>query len=175
LSPSPKCRPEHSLEILKVRDNSRSKLTQEAHLLTKVLSTSVYNTTGYVAIDRTHSLIVVAFRGTEDCPNDTTGNCAVGIGSYSTTTPFPPQNCPGCAIGAGWLAAYNEVSNDIREEVRKANASHSTYRVLVTGHSLGGALATVAGIDLRSRGYTVDLVGFIHVEHFWNLVADHVL
>lgn len=35
---------------------------------------------------------------------------------------------------------------------------HPDYRVVFTGHSLGGALATVAGADLRGNGYDIDVV-----------------
>jgi len=31
-------------------------------------------------------------------------------------------------------------------------------RILVTGHSLGGAIASVAAADLRSMGYVADMV-----------------
>jgi Lipase (class 3) len=126
--------------------------------------TPVYDTSGFVAVDTTHQLIVVSFRGTENCELLSTtpvGNCRVGPDSLITTP--VPRFCSGdvlCQIGVGWLAAWDEVRDVVVDAVTRANATHPTFRVLTTGHSLGGALATVAGIDLRSRGFTVDLVSF---------------
>jgi alpha-beta hydrolase superfamily lysophospholipase len=76
------------------------------------------------------------------------------------TTPVPQfygQNAL-CQIGVGWLAAWNEVRDVVVEAVNRTSTANPGFRVLTTGHSLGGALATVAGIDLRARGFTVDLV-----------------
>jgi thioesterase domain-containing protein len=42
--------------------------------------------------------------------------------------------------------------------VATAQQQFPNFKVVSTGHSLGGALATLAGAVLRSRGLNVDIV-----------------
>lgn len=41
--------------------------------------------------------------------------------------------------------------------IKKAQAEYPSYKVIATGHSLGGALAILAAGVLRSQGITIDL------------------
>lgn len=41
--------------------------------------------------------------------------------------------------------------------VKKAQAQYPTFKVVATGHSLGGALASLAAGYLRAQGITIDL------------------
>lgn len=40
-----------------------------------------------------------------------------------------------------------------------AKALYPEYRIISTGHSLGGAVAAIAAGELRQDGYEVDMVG----------------
>jgi hypothetical protein len=42
----------------------------------------------------------------------------------------------------------------------KAAAAHPDYGIVVTGHSLGGAVATLAAAQLRSEGWVVSLYSY---------------
>jgi putative lipase involved disintegration of autophagic bodies len=46
--------------------------------------------------------------------------------------------------------------------VSSAQASFPSFKVVVTGHSLGGALASLGAAVLRSKGVGADLVRFIY-------------
>jgi hypothetical protein len=44
--------------------------------------------------------------------------------------------------------------------VKQTYVSFPTYKITLTGHSLGGAVATLAAASLRNAGYTVALYNF---------------
>lgn len=64
--------------------------------------------------------------------------------------------CPGCKAHYGFTMAYDE----LREAVHDAIADLGCTRLVLAGHSLGAAIATIASFDLRAAmGY--------HVEETW--------
>ena len=70
----------------------------------------------------------------------------------------PWSICNGCFAHAGWLDSWNGVKSLVRGAVDGARATYPGYKIVSTGHSLGGALATLAAAELRKAGYTIDLV-----------------
>lgn len=44
--------------------------------------------------------------------------------------------------------------------VTSAKATYPSYTIITTGHSLGGAVATIAGAYLRKAGFAVDIYTF---------------
>lgn len=120
-------------------------------------SSTITDTSGYVAYDHTNSLIVVAFRGSESFRN------------YLTFLNFPlvPIDlCAGCFSAAGYWTAWLEVRDDILAAVDDTHSKHPDHKVVVTGHSLGGAIASMAVGYLRDQGHTVDLVSFQFLPSF---------
>ncbi len=92
---------------------------------------------GYNAHD---NQIIVAFRG------------SVNIQNWVTNIDFIQtnyKNVPGALVHEGFYAAYAAVSSQVIAAVRKLHASHPTASLLFTGHSLGGALATFASVDVK--------------------------
>ncbi|KAE9971686.1 hypothetical protein EG328_005460 [Venturia inaequalis] len=109
------------------------------------------DTSGYVAFDHTHKLIIVSFRGSESFRN------------YLTFVNFPlvPIDlCVGCLSAAGYYAAWQEVKNDILRTVEETHGKYPDHNVVVTGHSLGGGIASIAVGFLREKGHIVDLATF---------------
>ena len=86
--------------------------------------------------------------------------------------------CAGCRGFSGFYRAWLEAAPVLREPVLRARAEHPDYRVVVAGHSYGGAAATFAAMDLRAAGIAVDLVGslFIFILIFYSsiLVATYI-
>lgn len=72
---------------------------------------------------------------------------------------FPGQSCVRCSLHYGFLAAFSSVRADLEQVLKTelGKAGQESYRVVVTGHSLGGAVATIAGAYLRTRGIACDL------------------
>lgn len=107
---------------------------------------------GYVAVDRTRRNIVVAFAGTDN-PVDWLTNIQTNLQPVTNL-------CPNCLVHQGFLNAWNAASPRVLGAVSAARNANSGFRVLATGHSLGGALATLAAGYLRKSGITTDLYTF---------------
>jgi hypothetical protein len=87
----------------------------------------------FIAKSRTRSLVVVAFRGTEaDDPSDWFADARF------TLTPWHTLG----RVHSGFAGAWD--SNKVGAEVANELKAHEDCRVLLTGHSLGAALATLA-------------------------------
>jgi pimeloyl-ACP methyl ester carboxylesterase len=61
--------------------------------------------------------------------------------------------CPGCKAHYGFAEAYDELRDDVHTAITELNCT----RLVLSGHSLGAAIAMIASFDLRSAmGYKVD-------------------
>ncbi|KZF24362.1 alpha/beta-hydrolase [Xylona heveae TC161] len=107
--------------------------------------------TGFVAIDSTHSLIVVSFRGSNSIRN------------FLADADFPlvtTDICAGCSADQGFWTSWVEARSGVLAAVEAAASAHPSYQVVVTGHSLGGAIADFAAAELRKAGYNAALYTF---------------
>lgn len=53
-------------------------------------------------------------------------------------------------VHSGFLYAYNVVSSTVLKTVKAQAASYPSYTIVVTGHSLGGAVASLAAVSIKS-------------------------
>ncbi|EHY54120.1 Lipase [Exophiala dermatitidis] len=105
--------------------------------------------TGFVAIDHTHNQIIISFRGSRSVQNFLS-DADFGLVSWSSI-------CPGCTVHSGFLDSWTSVKPLIQNAVDGARAAYPNYAIVSTGHSLGGAIATLAAAGLRTAGYGVSL------------------
>jgi hypothetical protein len=99
-------------------------------------------------VDSTNKLIVLSFRGSRSIRN------------WITNVVFPtvPTTiCADCVASQGFWSSWLEAEKRVLATIATARAQYPDYRVIATGHSLGGALAALGAGVLRSQGITVDL------------------
>jgi pimeloyl-ACP methyl ester carboxylesterase len=113
--------------------------------------------TQVLIVDR-GTYISVAFRGTSDLRDIITDADALmtGFGDHD-----------GACVHRGFMEAYESVRMDVLNAIQQLQSglNHEPMSILrgikpvvVTGHSLGGALAILCAFDLRSTGLSVDSV-----------------
>lgn len=90
---------------------------------------------------------MVAIRGSSNLRN------------FLTDVAFPYVPCPygaGCLVHVGFDVAWKEVMGEIDEAVTNALKQNPNYNIVIAGHSLGGAVATLVATHFRSNGCDVD-------------------
>ncbi|KAE8410915.1 Alpha/Beta hydrolase protein [Aspergillus pseudocaelatus] len=95
------------------------------------------NTTGYLAVDHTNHVLVLAFRGSR-----TKGNIQVD-GQYEQVS--IPWICQGCQVHYGFYSSWDAISQYLLSAVRRYYSVYH-YPIVFTGHSLGGALAALGAV-----------------------------
>ena len=115
----------------------------------------MHDSCGYIAVDDTAREVVVAFRGTYSIAN-TVADLSTIPQKY---VPYPGggdddgagPTCTNCTVHMGFLASWESTRGIVLPAILGArNASSWPYRVHLVGHSLGGAVAALAGLEMRA-------------------------
>ncbi|TFK42120.1 alpha/beta-hydrolase [Crucibulum laeve] len=105
------------------------------------------DTQGFVARDDTKKEIVVALRGSSSIADFVT-DASVLLVPFTS----PGVNAPtGTLVHTGFLTAWNSVASGVIATVSAQLAAHPGYSIATSGHSLGGALSSLAGIALKQN------------------------
>jgi predicted lipase len=124
-------------------------------------SIGVGGVTGFLALDTTNQQIVLSFRGSRTLEN--------WIDDLAVLPTSISNICSGCDAHLGFWESWQSVSDTITPHINTAVAQYPSYNLVITGHSLGAALATIAATALRVAGHKIDLVSTAHV------LADTIL
>ncbi|ORX89147.1 alpha/beta-hydrolase, partial [Basidiobolus meristosporus CBS 931.73] len=102
---------------------------------------------GYIGYNKDTKTIVVSFRGTA---NDE--NWLMDLDFLPRSFAYPKAG-PDVKVHRGFYETYNSVEDQVREGLAKTLATvgstSSDYELLVTGHSLGAAVATLGALDIK--------------------------
>lgn len=133
--------------------------------------------TGYIAVDHSLALTVLAFRGSHSfrnwaadldfalVPTDICPLCFCHQGLYvlSLADLFAIPSFPRHLSRKRNTKSYNsynswlEARTGVLAALKATASTYPTYRVIVVGHSLGGAIADVAAAEIRKAGTDADL------------------
>ncbi|XXH00603.1 hypothetical protein Hte_006951 [Hypoxylon texense] len=143
------CNSEASLgSVITCTENTCPDVTAAGATVLATFSGVITDVQGFVSTDDTNQLIVVSIKGSESIRN--------WIADLSFLT-VPCDLVDGCQVHVGFLTAYNEIAEELLAGVASATAAHPTYKTVFAGHSLGGAVNTIAAGYARKQGYAVDL------------------
>ncbi|KAG8347147.1 putative Lipase (class 3) [Trypanosoma vivax] len=96
-------------------------------------------TRAFVGVSNDH--VVVTFRGSKNIPN--------WIDNINFLhCPYVREGCSECNVHRGFYNAYMSLRDQVFTAVQELIEKHQGRSLLVTGHSLGGALALFTAIDL---------------------------
>ena len=68
--------------------------------------------------------------------------------------------CSNCTVHAGFLTSWRNTRCTILPHVEKALALYPDYQVTLVGHSLGGAVAALASLEFKARGWEPQVTTF---------------
>jgi len=114
-----------------------------------VSSAPLTDVKGYVATDTTNKLTIIGFQGTESAKQ--------AVVDVTFALKDVPELCKGCQAHSGFWQSWMEAQPFVMMALSTAPANH---KLIVTGHSLGGAIATLAAGHIRAMGKAVDLYSF---------------
>ncbi|GAB1742596.1 hypothetical protein NU219Hw_g8134t1 [Hortaea werneckii] len=134
---------------------------------------------GYLALDHGQARIIVAFRGTYSLANTVVDLSTVPqkyepypgedgdvvgerpsqhyLGSAQAGLPPPSQSsdeakCPNCTVHMGFQRSWSNTRAAILPDLQRQLLLHPDYELHLVGHSLGGAVAALAGLEMLARG-----------------------
>ncbi|CRL27112.1 Lipase, class 3 [Penicillium camemberti] len=128
---------------------------------------------GYIALSHTPTAkqIILAFRGTYSITNT-----IIDLSAYpqayipypdpdenttTTTIPIPAgTHCENCTVHVGFMRSWLHTRAEILPVISVLRQKYPDYPITLVGHSLGGAVAALAGLEMRLKGWDATVTTF---------------
>lgn len=107
-----------------------------------IFEDSVTGTRGYIAIDSRKKNIILAFRGSSNVRN-------FFFDFLLVPSPYTMEDGTKTYIHKGFHVASNNLKPKYLPSMKSLIAKYPDYQIVVTGHSLGGSMATMAFVELH--------------------------
>ncbi|ETI52202.1 hypothetical protein F443_04615 [Phytophthora nicotianae P1569] len=107
----------------------------------KVVEDAKDNFQGLVGYSQLYDALVVAFRGSMDVTNWLDNLTFLKRRAYA--------QYPGVKVHQGFYWAYRSVATQVLDTLHKLRKEHPHASLMVTGHSLGGAVAAICAFELE--------------------------
>lgn len=118
--------------------------------LTDIITDKYTETLVYLGINRKYGEIIIAYRGTHNI-----NNIWEDLKILKTNQAF--AGIKGAYTATGFYGCYIATKSAVITAVNKLKSTNSQYRIKIIGHSLGGAVATIAALDMKySLGISVE-------------------
>ncbi|KAJ5257287.1 hypothetical protein N7478_013391 [Penicillium angulare] len=110
---------------------------------------------GYIAVSHTPGAerIIVAFRGTYSITNTIIDLSAYPQAYVPYTGEDGSKPCENCTVHAGFMTSWVNTRAAILPYLLSLREQYPDYEVSLVGHSLGGAVAALAGLEMRLAGW----------------------
>ncbi|KAJ5947012.1 hypothetical protein N7466_000027 [Penicillium verhagenii] len=125
---------------------------------------------GYMAISHTPGMkrIILAFRGTYSITN-TIIDLSAYPQAYVPYTGEDPENpsaltqntkCENCTVHAGFMTSWLNTRETVMPQLSAVRKQYPDYEITLVGHSLGGAVAALAGLEMQVKGWNPSVTTF---------------
>lgn len=98
-----------------------------------------------MALDKTTKAVILSFRG------------SYSVRNWLSDVTFPLIGldlCDGCFAELGFWSSWEVVRDPVVAVINETLSMYPDFELVVVGHSLGAAVATLAATDLRSKGHS---------------------
>ncbi len=70
------------------------------------------------------------------------------------------SDCTSCTVHLGFMTSWRHTRPHVLPHLEELIKQHPKYQLVIVGHSLGGAVATLASLDFKSRGWNPQVTTF---------------
>lgn len=70
------------------------------------------------------------------------------------------EKCDNCTVHSGFMTSWRNTRCTIIPHVERALSAHSDYELTLVGHSLGGSVAALAGLEFQALGWNPRITTF---------------